>query len=366
LADTEGIRERYAGLITEGRAAAMAEPKALNRLKDGEEATVCVRVLEIPCQKTFERNGKPGRLCSMRVADKTAEGSLVLWNRDAAMADGLRRNDAIEARNVLVKTASPVELHSILITEIEKTNGDGGALPPTDKTPFLKIAELRGGVPSFDFEGHLLEKSGVRLFEKNGRKGSVANLVIGDGDSRIATVCWDANAEYTERLRPGDAVLVEGAYLKNGEAHVGKGRIVRDASRERDEDAAKRLYPRRKISELEEGETALVEGDVSAVFEARVIKKCRDCGAKKPCACGGAERDLLLATAEIRDDTGSLRCAFFDEEARSLLGIKLTGVEVQTLLEIKRDYIKGRKIAAVVLPKIGLSGRLEGVAKKLL
>jgi len=366
VADKEGIKERYAGLITEDRAAAMAAPKPMNALKDGEETTVRVRVLGIPAQKTFERNGKPGCLCSMRVADKTSEGALVLWNRDASMAETLRRNDAVEARNVLVKSASPVEFHSILITEIEKIMADDDSLPPKDRTPFLKISELRHGVPSFDFEGHLLEKSSVRLFEKNGKKGSVANLVIGDGEARVTAVCWDANAEYTERLRVGDAVLVEGAYLKNGEAQVGRGRIVRDVSRERDEEAAKKLYPRRKISELRGGETALVEAEVSAVFEARVIKKCRDCGAKKPCACGGAERDLLLVTAELRDDSGALRCAFFDEEARLLLGIKLSGVEVQTLLEIKRDYIRGRKIAAVVLPKTGLSGRLEGVVKKIL
>ncbi|HDL02325.1 MAG TPA: DUF2240 family protein, partial [Candidatus Pacearchaeota archaeon] len=57
----------------------------------------------------------------------------------------------------------------------------------------LKIAELMAGMRKVNVVGKIMNIFPVREFEKNDRKGKVANLILADDTGSTRLVLWDTN-----------------------------------------------------------------------------------------------------------------------------------------------------------------------------
>ena len=55
-------------------------------------------------------------------------------------------------------------------------------------------------------------------FERDGRTGKVANLVIGDSSGTAKLVLWNEKAEKSVELAVGDIVRVGNGFVKQGQA----------------------------------------------------------------------------------------------------------------------------------------------------
>ncbi|MFH0836206.1 MAG: hypothetical protein V1834_03520 [Candidatus Micrarchaeota archaeon] len=260
----------------------------------------------------------------------------------------------LKVNNAFVKTKSPLEIHSRLLTEIRVDESKPA------ETGFVKVAALKEGANDVDFMARVLKQGELREFEKGDKKGKVLNLLVGDEGGQIRLALWDRNAELGSRMKVGDAVKVEGAYVKHGmnglEANVGWQGVIAPALNEAVADKEKSLTsttPRLALNELVDGFEAVVEGKVRQVYEARSISKCVSCGKNTDyCQCGATKsRGVDLVSIELDDGTQSMRGVLFNSEARELLGLNDAGVDIVSALELKRDYVRGKTLKAVVLPK---------------
>ncbi|MEM5778024.1 MAG: OB-fold nucleic acid binding domain-containing protein [Candidatus Aenigmatarchaeota archaeon] len=181
-----------------------------------------------------------------------------------------------------------------------------------------------------------------RNFERGGKKGKVASIILGDGTGNIRLSLWDNQTEIIEKLKPGMAIETFGAYTRdNGlggvELRLGnKGgiKILEQSDLPSLESLQKSLELERKnIVNLKEGDIAELRAALVQVFEtsifyeicpqceARVVKegnefKCLEHGKVEP-------KKTIVISGVIDDGTGNIRAVFFRDAALDLIGMDI-------------------------------------------
>jgi len=94
----------------------------------------------------------------------------------------------------------------------------------------LKIGSIVSGLRSVDVVARIMSMFPARDFEKNGKKGSVANIMLGDDTGMIRMSLWNDEIQKINGLKEGDVIKVTKGYTKvdyknEPELRLGKGRI---------------------------------------------------------------------------------------------------------------------------------------------
>lgn len=189
---------------------------------------------------------------------------------------------------------------------------------------------------------------------KNGKKGKVASIILGDETGTLRLSLWDDQTNIVESLKPGMAVETFGTYTKEDglggvELRLGnKGGVrILEQSDIPVLDNVKKFSEssRKNISELTEGETAELRASLVQLFETSVFYEiCPQCGSRvtkegKEFKCaehGKVEPDKTIVLSGIIDDgTGNIRAVFFRNAALELIGkdLKQALEEQETFFE---------------------------------
>ncbi len=372
---------------------AVAAHRALASLRDGEEGDALVRVLSVAPPRSFVRDGREGRVGNVTVADASGTATLVLWNSDVTRFEklGAARNACLSIRRARVKTAAyaapgalPVELHAGLLTQL-KLVLDDPALPRC-AFPLLSLSQVDS--KPFDFVARVLSAGDARVFARNGREGRVAKLVVADASATANLVLWDEWADFAQKIKPGDIVRAENVTAKRGAVSATGASLDVYAARESrlllnppgegvagGDDLWRNAYPAKKLEDLRDGDEALVTATLRELPSAKSLEKCASCNStlnpNKPsaaCACGATRRRSLFIVEAVLEDAGARRRAsFFDREARDLLGLPALHLDPQALLDLKKEYLLGKRVRLVVKAKhSSWSNSLELTARHVL
>jgi ssDNA-binding replication factor A large subunit len=453
-------RDEFAGLLSEESAVKIIARECGVEIKDeetpvefshlssltsvGERANVFVRVKNVFAPKEFEKEKRKGRVCNVSIADETGTATLVLWNQDVDLAEGgkIERNDLLEIAGANVRTAVPLELHSALVTRItplKEGSLEGAQIAralriPRAEVALKKLADVSTGDLEFDAYARVLKIGEEKEFSKqDGKKGKVASCLVSDGSKQLRLVLWDKNADLARRAKVGDAVKIESGYCKAGregdcEIHAGwKGHIVLHPANHNLPEKEKiwqETYPRKLLSEIEDGKECIASARLAEIYEGKTILKCKACNATIPkpvqamqasqnalaegtepqpetrleqlenagglletktqdstpnatgpqpetivCpSCGSVDyRELLILNAELDDGTATVRTAFFGKTALELLGIPTLTVDVSTVLSLKKEFLLGENLLLVIAGKRNpSSGALEATARHII
>lgn len=322
----EAVREKkkdYAGLLTRGDALRLLarenglelpEEKtaaAIDLSNAGEGAGFNARVIveKAHCPREFESKERKGLVANAEIRQGETRAELVLWNKEAELASKgvVRRGARLLLENVSAKRNNGVlEVHTRYLTSVKAEGLDAPAPVP--------LPDLHG--EDIVTEGIVTANSGLREFEKNGRKGRVCNLKVADGPAKAALVCWDYNALVASGFKLGDKVRVEGASYRGEELHAGRDAVIFKISSE-----PERLE-KTPVASVKDGESAVVEAKIKSLFEAKET-----------------ESGKIYLNGELEDSSGFKRFVAFDGKAFDLLGGKPAKVKPGTLLDIKRGYL---------------------------
>ena len=183
----------------------------------------------------------------------------------------------------------------------------------------LRIEDLIPGMSKVDILARVVRIREPKEFQRpNGKPGQVASLTIRDETGETRLVLWDEKSTLiTEgRLKKGDIVLIQNAYVRNGidkkpELSLGaRGSIAVNPEHPRVKELPQVDEGRAKISELklEMGEVDVV-GIVVTAGEVRSFER----------ADG---RTGKVSTLILMDQTGQVRVSLWDEWAESTKGLK--------------------------------------------
>ncbi len=168
---------------------------------------------------TFKRSdGSEGRIMRVRLVDETGKVSLILWND--------RIDDVVKAKRGWFLRATAARVKRGIGGEIEVHAGKGSKITVSPDVPvelklplpsFTRISELKPNMPDVDVLSRVVSVGQIRRFERaSGEAGQVADLIINDGSGSVRLVVWDEHAEVIKKISPGDLILIEGAYTREG------------------------------------------------------------------------------------------------------------------------------------------------------
>lgn len=84
----------------------------------------------------------------------------------------------------------------------------------------IKIKEVTTNAKQATVLGKVLQKYELREFDKNGRQGKVANMLIGDETGKIRVVFWNDQVELFEKLNEQDVVQIKNPFVKENNGRV--------------------------------------------------------------------------------------------------------------------------------------------------
>lgn len=212
----------------------------------------------------------------------------------------------------------------------------------------LKVKNLVEGLRGVDFVGRVVNISDIREFEREGKKGRVLSLLLGDETGIVRLPLWNQEIDLFGQLeiREDDVLSLSGAWTKldnrgNTELRLGKGKMEKSKEKivlpPKQEIKKFTDAKRREINSLKEGDVAEVRGclvqlfrkepffetcpeDGTRVFEEEGKFRCKEHGIVKP-------ESQVVISGVVDDGTGNMRVVFFRELAEQLFGENVKGLK---------------------------------------
>jgi len=217
----------------------------------------------------------------------------------------------------------------------------------------VKVEELSNGLKRINIVGKIINLFPIREFEKNGRKGKVANFLLADDTGSVRVVLWDTNhikLLENREIKEGDVVEISNAGLRNGELHLGGFSDIKKSQEIIENVKSEQLTPEKTIEEFNEGTNAKTRAIIVQVFEPKFFDVCPECGKriiiegeKNKCETHGIivpEKRVLLSIV-IDDGTSNIRALLFQEQIEKL-GLNKEDLEPENFIE-KRQSLLGKE-----------------------
>jgi replication factor A1 len=288
-------------------------------------------VVSASTPSTFTRpNGTSGKVARLQVGDETGQIRIVLWDENAEAAEELDKDTIVEVVNGRIRKGlmGEIEVHVSQSSEFRrlKESPEGIGAP---RLMLRKIRELTPGLASVDVLARVAVLGQVRAFHRQGGgEGKVADVTLIDETGSVRLSLWDDKAGILERLTPGDAILLKGAYTREGlggsvALNVGRmGSIIINPEMDDVKNLPAYSDGATPIGGLREGFPANVEGEiVEAPSERRITT--RD------------GRELSVVSLRLRDDTGEIGVSLWNENAE-----KAKGLPIGARLRIRDAFVR--------------------------
>ena len=177
-------------------------------LKPDTEANIVARIVRIPTPRTYEKNGKEGKVTSLELKDATGEVSYTLWNNAVDLIDELELDagDSVKILNAQVRERNG---------EISLSHWDGRIIKgdfdvPDFEQEFTKIAELHEQ-NNVAVIGVISKLQDIRTFVRkaDNSEGKLRNFDVRDDTGSIRTTVWGNDTELP--INKGDIIKIIGA-----------------------------------------------------------------------------------------------------------------------------------------------------------
>lgn len=240
-------KEKFSGLLTDSGAAFMIakelgvelekkinETTKINDLKEGmNNVDVEARLKRVYPPKTFEKNGRKGKLQNLVLWDGNGEVKATLWNKDVDKFNekGIQRGACLKMTNCSVSAYNDVMQLNLNYNSsfdlLEKTE------LPEIESDVKSITDLDSNMNDVSVKVIIKKIFPAKEFENDKGKGKVMNFFIGEGVNEIRATAWNAVCDQVDEIGEGEQVTIEGAYTKEGmngiELHLGwSARILKD------------------------------------------------------------------------------------------------------------------------------------------
>lgn len=177
-------------------------------LEPDTKANIVARIIRIPTPRTYEKNGKEGKVTSLELKDATGEVSYTLWNNAVDLIDELELDagDSVKILNAQVQERNG---------EISLSHWDGRIIKgdfdvPDFEQEFTKIAELHEQ-NNVAVIGVISKLQDIRTFvrKSDNSEGKLRNFDIRDDTGSIRTTIWGNDTELP--INKGDIIKIIGA-----------------------------------------------------------------------------------------------------------------------------------------------------------
>ncbi len=288
------------------------------------DVTITGQVIEIYPPKSFIRQDQTeGRFASLILKDTTGTLRVVLWNDKTNLVgdERVKSGHIVKVLHGYMRKGldGRLELHVGSRGKLQTLPPD--AIEGASSTMFTKIEALKPNLQHVNTLARVVQIGDTRQFNRSTTKiGHVSTLLIKDETGYAQLNLWEDAARTSKEIKPGDAILIQGAYTRKRYGRLGlnignHGTVILNPEMP----GVDKLPPFEeevtKIVEIKkEGGPITVEGIVASPPTVREVATSK--GEKVP-----------VATFDLKDDTGTIRISAW-----------------RRLAEIAKDLTAGTKI----------------------
>ncbi|MEM2878444.1 MAG: DUF2240 family protein [Candidatus Hadarchaeales archaeon] len=269
---------------------------------------VIARVQRVQEVKEFRRSdGTTSSVGSIILYDGTGQARLTLWGEKTSVLQDIKKGDILKVTNGYVREGldrkPEISLGSRGTLELNPDDPRCRDIPALPEGP-TRISEVDPMMAEVDVIGRITGISEPKVFERSdGSTGKVSSIFITDGTGQIRVSLWGELSDISRRLKRGDVVRIENAYVKEGPGgrpELGldsRGRIFQNPS---DAPAIPELPTKpAKIREVEPNMPSVdVMGAVRRKLPTRDFRRSDGSTGK-------------VASVVIGDETGTIRVSFW-------------------------------------------------------
>ncbi len=244
----------------------------------------------------------------------------------------------------------------------------------------FKIRNIVSGLRSIDLVARVVRIYDERGFERNGKKGCVINILLGDETGIIRMSLWNDETSLVKegKLKEGETVRIQGCWSKadnrdSPELRLGRGSlqkadtVVEMPNKEVMDEGFSRVQ-RKELADVKEGQNVEARAALVQVFARNpFFEVCPECSSRVKQADGKWVCDehkevkpsyALVMSGIIDDGTGNIRATFFREQAESMFG--------KSTEELREIALKKSEAAAIFddFPNLGKEFIFQGRVKR--
>ena len=215
-----------------------------------------------------------------------------------------------------------------------------------------KINELAEGMRRASVVGKITRIFPVKEYNKNGKSGKVASLMIGDDTSNVRVTLWDANhisLIEKNQLAEGTVIEIRGASVKNGELSLSSFSDIKVSSERMDSVKERAVSVAGSFKDATEGANISSRAFIVQTFEPRYFDSKKREG----------EKGVLLNVV-LDDGTATMRSVMFGENIKRLFGVtdeELFSLEVMNSKRV--DLVGEEKLFNGIFKMNSFSNNLE-------
>ena len=193
----------------------------ISDIKPDTKVNVIARIVRIPTVRSYEKNGKEGKVASIELQDATGKITYTLWNKNVELIDELKLEDGDTVKILAAQSRERTNRDGV--SEISLSHWDGRIIKgeydvPEVEQEFLPIGGLREQ-NDVSIKGVVVRLQDIKKFirKTDNTEGKLRNFDVGDASGEIRVTVWGDDTDLP--INKGDIVKVIGRfddYTKTG------------------------------------------------------------------------------------------------------------------------------------------------------
>ena len=185
-------------------------------IEPDSQVNVIARIVRIPTVRSYEKNGKEGKVASIELQDATGKISYTLWNNNVELIEklGLEDGDTVK----ILAAQSRERINRDGLSEISLSHWDGRIIKgdydvPEISQEFTPIGDLREQ-RDVSIKGVVVRLQDIKKFVRktDNTEGKLRNFDVGDSSGNIRVTVWGDDTELP--INKGDIVKIIGGDVR--------------------------------------------------------------------------------------------------------------------------------------------------------
>ena len=225
------IKEGYSGLeanlrprsvlvhLEEDSSKYPAYEEEITKIADIEPETkvnIIARIIRIPTIRSYEKNGKQGKVASLELQDATGKITYTLWNKNVELIKDLKLEDGDTVKILAAQSRERINRDGE--SEISLTHWDGRIIKgefdvPEIEQEFSQIGDL-SEQKDVSIKGVVVRLQDIRTFlrKTDNSEGRLRNFDVGDNTGSIRVTVWGDDTALP--INKGDIVKIIGGDVR--------------------------------------------------------------------------------------------------------------------------------------------------------
>ena len=185
-------------------------------IKPESKVNIIARILRIPTVRSYEKNGKEGKVASLELQDRSGKITYTLWNKNVELIDELKLEDGDTVKILAAQARERMNRDGI--AEISLTHWDGRIIKGEYDVPeavqeFSLIGDL-GEQNDVAIKGVVIRLQDIKTFlrKTDNSEGKLRNFDVADTSGSIRVTLWGDDTDIA--IAKGDIIKIIGGNVR--------------------------------------------------------------------------------------------------------------------------------------------------------